>query len=160
MMARVRFLLFCAIVLGLPGGLMALKDPRIGDLGKLAMILSPAIAGLALNPGLGRRGERICWREVGRAALVTLIVAHNGTIQKRLETITSDLEARQNSLAGMLGDITPRAAVQTAAGRHRVAGWLKHLENRSSSQLDANDPIATYDFTWMWRELGIENLRK
>src|SRR3546814_3146310 len=24
---------------------------------------------------------------------------------------------------GMLGDITPRAAVQTAAGRHRVAGW-------------------------------------
>src|SRR3546814_7339911 len=27
---------------------------------------------------------------------------------------------------GMLGDITPRAAVQTAAGRHRVAGWLKH----------------------------------
>lgn len=75
MMARVRFLLFCAIVLGLPGGLMALKDPRIGDLGKLAMILSPAIAGLALNPGLGRRGERICWREVGRAALVTLTVA-------------------------------------------------------------------------------------
>src|SRR3546814_8490994 len=44
---------------------------------------------------------------------------------------------------GMLGDITPRAAVQTAAGRHRVAGWLKHLENRSSSQLDANDPMAT-----------------
>lgn len=61
---------------------------------------------------------------------------------------------------GMLGDITPRAAVQTAAGRHRVAGWLKHLENRSSSQLDANDPMATYDFTWIWRELGIENLRK
>src|SRR3546814_4554909 len=61
---------------------------------------------------------------------------------------------------GILGDITPRAAVQTAAGRHRVAGWLKHLENRSSSQLDANDPMATYDFTWMWRELGIENLRK
>ena len=60
---------------------------------------------------------------------------------------------------GMLGDITPRAAVQTAAGRHRVAGWLKHLENRSS-QLDANDPMATYDFTWIWRELGIENLRK
>src|SRR3546814_5242687 len=61
---------------------------------------------------------------------------------------------------GILGDITPRAAVQTAAGRHRVAGWRKHLENRSSSQLDANDPMATYDFTWMWRELGIENLRK
>ncbi len=46
---------------------------------------------------------------------VTLIVAHNGTIQKRLETITSDLEARQNSLAGMLGDITDADMAQAAA---------------------------------------------
>ena len=62
---------------------------------------------------------------------------------------------------GMLGDITPRAAVRTAAGRGRVAGWLKYLENcSSSSQLDRNDPMVTYDFTWMWSELGIENLRK
>ncbi|BAV66921.1 hypothetical protein SCLO_7000200 (plasmid) [Sphingobium cloacae] len=61
---------------------------------------------------------------------------------------------------GMLGDISPRAAVRTAAGRYRVAGWLKHLENRSSAHPEPNDPMATYDFTWMWRELGIEDLRK
>src|SRR3546814_3530898 len=60
---------------------------------------------------------------------------------------------------GMLGDITPRAAEQTAAGRHRVAGWLKHLENRSRGQLDANEPMATYDFHWIWSELRIEHLR-
>ena len=36
----------------------------------------------------------------------TLIAAHNGTNQKRVETIGSDLVTRQNSLAGMLGDIT------------------------------------------------------
>lgn len=61
---------------------------------------------------------------------------------------------------GMLGDITPRAAARTAAGRQRLSAWLKHLENRSGSQPDPNDPMATYDFTWMWRELGIEKLRK
>ena len=61
---------------------------------------------------------------------------------------------------GMLGDITPRAAARTAAGRQRLSAWLKHLENRSGSQPGPNDPMATYDFTWMWRELGIEKLRK
>ena len=60
----------------------------------------------------------------------------------------------------MLGDVTPRAAAYTAAGRERLSAWLKHLENRSGRQLDPNDPMATYDFTWMWRELGIENLRQ
>lgn len=73
MPARLRFLLFCAVVLGLPGGLMALNDPRIGDLGKLALILSPAVAGTVLNLGLG--GRAIRWAEVGRAALITLTIA-------------------------------------------------------------------------------------
>jgi hypothetical protein len=61
---------------------------------------------------------------------------------------------------GMLGDISPRAAARSAAGRERLSAWLKHLENRSGAAPDPNDPMATYDFTWMWRELGIENLRK
>lgn len=74
MAARLRFLLFCVIVLGLPGGLMALGDPQLADLGKLTLILSPAVAGLILNLGLGRRAGSIRWREVGGAALVTLAV--------------------------------------------------------------------------------------
>ena len=61
---------------------------------------------------------------------------------------------------GMLGDVTPRTAARTKAGRERLSAWLKHLENRSGSQPDPNDPMATYDFTWMWRELGIEKLRR
>ena len=61
---------------------------------------------------------------------------------------------------GMLGDVTPRAAARTKAGRERLSAWLKHLENRSGNQPEPNDPMATYDFTWIWRELGIENLRR
>lgn len=59
----------------------------------------------------------------------------------------------------MLGGRTPRAAARSAHGRRELAVWLKHLENRSSHNPDPDDPIATYDFTWLWRELGIEELR-
>ena len=67
--------MFCLIVLVLPGALMVLGDPQLVDLGKLALILSPAVAGLALNVGLGSRGERVQWRCVGVAALITLTIA-------------------------------------------------------------------------------------
>jgi len=60
----------------------------------------------------------------------------------------------------MLGDVTPRAAASTAAGRERLSAWLKYLENLSDNQPDPNNPIATYDFGWLWRELGIEKLRR
>ncbi len=61
---------------------------------------------------------------------------------------------------GMLGDLSPRAASRTAKGREKIAAWLKHLENRSRHAADRNDPMATYDFTWLWRELKVEHLRR
>lgn len=59
----------------------------------------------------------------------------------------------------MVGGVSPREAVRTADGRERVVGWLKHLENRSAGP-DPKDPMASYDLGWMWRELGIEALRR
>lgn len=73
--ARVRFVLFCLLVLGLPAALMSTGEPELIDAGKLALILGPAIAGLALNLGLGNRSERVRWRVVAVAALTTLVVA-------------------------------------------------------------------------------------
>ncbi|WP_454749045.1 hypothetical protein [Ciceribacter selenitireducens] len=61
---------------------------------------------------------------------------------------------------GMLGDKSPRAAARTKAGRENVAEWLKYLEMRSSSGPDPHDPMATYDFSWIWNELGVEDLRR
>jgi len=73
--ARARFAAFVLAVLALPGGLMALGDPRMVDLGKLALILSPGLAGLILNRGLGEGGARPRWGWVAAAAGVTLAVA-------------------------------------------------------------------------------------
>ena len=57
-----------------------------------------------------------------------------------------------------LGGKSPRQAVRSAAGREKVIEWLKLLENRSARHHD--DPIAGYDFGWMWVELGLQEHRK
>ncbi|MET2832865.1 arginine deiminase-related protein [Mesorhizobium shangrilense] len=61
---------------------------------------------------------------------------------------------------GMLGNKTPRQAATSAAGRQKVAEWLKYLENQSSRQPDRANPMATYSFEWMWHELGVFDLRQ
>ena len=61
---------------------------------------------------------------------------------------------------GMLGKKTPRQAAKSAAGRQKVAEWLKYLENQSSRQPNPVDPMATYSFEWMWHELGVVDLRQ
>lgn len=61
---------------------------------------------------------------------------------------------------GMLGDISPRAAVKSTKGREQTVEWLKYIENRSVNRPDPDDPMVTYDFRWLWNELGIENLRR
>ncbi len=75
MAPKAKFILFCLIVLAGPGALMSLDDPQLVDLGRLALILSPGIAGVILNAGLGNRGVGIHWGVVGGAALVTLTIA-------------------------------------------------------------------------------------
>ena len=58
-----------------------------------------------------------------------------------------------------LGDISPHKAAETAKGREKIASWLKFLENRAAPQ-DPSDPMADYDITWIWEELGVADLRK
>lgn len=58
-----------------------------------------------------------------------------------------------------LGDMTPRQAAKTAKGREKLVAWLKYLENQSSKH-DADNPMANYDFGWMWERLGISELRR
>ena len=59
----------------------------------------------------------------------------------------------------LLGNVSPRQAVGTPRGREKVAAWLKMLENNGMRRPD-DDPMAGYDFRWMWAELGIERLRR
>jgi hypothetical protein len=58
-----------------------------------------------------------------------------------------------------LGGKTPRAAAKTAKGRPAVVAWLKTLENHSRRH-EAENPMTSYDFGWLWRELGVEGMRQ
>jgi hypothetical protein len=57
----------------------------------------------------------------------------------------------------MLGGKSPRAAVRTASGRIKVAGWLKMMENTTAKAADHNGALASYDFGWLWSELASTN---
>ena len=59
----------------------------------------------------------------------------------------------------MLNDKSPRAAVKTPEGKEKVVAWLKHLET-SDARMCQSKAAEPYDFSWMWRELGILELRK
>ena len=59
-----------------------------------------------------------------------------------------------------LGNKSPRAAVRTAKGRARVVDWLKTIENHTAESASHNDEMAIYDFSWLWAELGVNELRR
>ena len=58
-----------------------------------------------------------------------------------------------------LGNQSPRKAAKTGKGREKVIGWLKMLENHSAQQ-GRDDPVGSYDFTWIWKELGLGDERR
>ena len=53
-----------------------------------------------------------------------------------------------------VGNISPREAVRLPEGREKVISWLKFLEN-GESRRSREQGQTPYDFTWMWRELGV-----
>ena len=59
-----------------------------------------------------------------------------------------------------LGNKSPRAAARTANGRAKVVDWLKTLENHTAKFAGSNEEMATYDFSWLWMELGVNELRR
>jgi hypothetical protein len=60
----------------------------------------------------------------------------------------------------ILGNKSPRATAKTAKGRAKVIDWLKMLENSAPKSAGRNDDMATYDFAWLWAELGLKDLRR
>ena len=58
-----------------------------------------------------------------------------------------------------LGDLTPRQAAASDDSRRRLVDWLKRLENNCAWR-EPDDPMAGYDLTWLWQELGIVDLRR
>jgi hypothetical protein len=59
----------------------------------------------------------------------------------------------------MLGDVSPRNAVKSKAGREKVVAWLKRLENHMA-HMPPDDPMASYETLWLWEDLGVADQRR
>jgi hypothetical protein len=57
-----------------------------------------------------------------------------------------------------LGNVSPRQAMKSAQGRKKLVAWLKGLENHVARH-QPPEPMAGYDATWLWEELGIKDRR-
>ncbi|MFC0268154.1 hypothetical protein [Kushneria aurantia] len=44
--------------------------------------------------------------------------------------------------------------------REKVAERFRYLDNESAGRLRHDDPMAGYDFEWMWREARVLDLRR
>ena len=64
-----------------------------------------------------------------------------------------------NESVPALGNIKPLEAAKTTDGREKLVAWLKYLENQSAKHT-LGDPMANYDFAWLWAKLGIADLRQ
>ncbi len=117
-------------------------------------------AGAAARGGVPRGDQR---GALSCALWVRLVDAAGAFRPLATELVHAMLDKQYRALLDepvpMLGDRSPRKAASTPAGRVKLVAWLKFLENRSGGRDDPTDPMATYDFSWLWRELGVEALR-
>jgi hypothetical protein len=78
-------------------------------------------------------------------------IIHQGLTDHYLRTLDEPIPS--------LGNQSPRKAAKTGKGQEKVIGWLKMLENHSAQQ-GRDDPVGSYDFTWIWKELGLGDERR
>ena len=96
------------------------------------------------------------WPEKARAAdeRQAILLAEHPELQRALDEHVSGYYRRWVDMAlPALGGKTPRAAVETKAGRERVRELLAELE-----RMDARRPahVPGVDVGWLRRELGLE----
>jgi hypothetical protein len=74
------------------------------------------------------------------------------------EAMDQHYRAQLDQPVPSLGNISPRKAARSKKGRDKLVVWLKLLENQTAKH-DPDEPMASYDVTWMWEELGVSDLR-
>jgi hypothetical protein len=123
-------------------------------------LLSEALDGLVGQPLVEMQTLEQCMATRDFAPPARL----NLSTQDRRIIIHDGLERHYRGLLDepipVLGNKSPRDAVKTAKGRTKVIDWLKTLENHTAHMAGHNDEMANYDFSWLWTELGVTELRR
>ena len=130
---------------------------------RIRNILAPILDGLVQSPLVERiTPEQAMAARGGASAPAARSLPEGMSPEDMHEAVHQFLDRQYRNVLRQkvpaLGDKTPRQAVRSAKGRQAVANWLKGLE-QNNARLPADDPMHDYDFSWMWEELGITDLR-
>jgi hypothetical protein len=125
----------------------ALLDPVIGPFVGEPIVESKTVEEMMASPPADK----------GRAPSSRLPRAEERAIIH--ETLDRHYRGLLDEPVPMLGNMSPRKAAKTKKGREKLVDWLKFIEN-STARKEAHSPMANYDVSWMWDELGVADLRR
>jgi hypothetical protein len=138
--------------------ILSVNSPARSERGRA--LLSEVLGGLVVQPLVEIQTLEQCMATRDPAPPPPL----NLSEEERRTIIRDGLDRHYRDLLDQpipaLGNKSPRAAVKTAKGRAKVVDWLKTLENHTAKFAGSNDEMATYNFTWLWTELGVNELRR
>lgn len=123
-------------------------------------LLEPVLAGLVGMPLVER--QTVGQMMVSRKQPAARTSDHLSPEEERRivhQSLTDHYRTTLDEPIPALGDQSPRKAAKTAKHRGKVIAWLKMLEHHSA-RLGSDSPIGSYDFTWMWEELGLTTERR
>jgi hypothetical protein len=124
-------------------------------------MLEPALAGFVRPPMVERQTvEQMMASQRGRT-LPRGSLSISPEEERRIvhQALTDHYRRTLDDPIPVLDGQSPRKAAMTRKGRTKVLEWLKELEN-SSARHGLDDPMAGYDFAWLWQELGLGNDRR
>jgi hypothetical protein len=149
--------------LSLEGGVLKVLVNSEARCERARALVDPVLAGLARPPLVERMTPEQAMAHSASASASTAPRLPEGVDPAEMHAaLHAVLDRQYRQTLGepvpMLGGKTPRQAARSKKGREAVANWLKTLE-LTSARLPADDPMRDYDYGWMWRELGVADLR-
>ena len=123
-------------------------------------MLEPSLAGLVGAPLVERQTLEQAFseqREHGSSSAVPELPLDEQRIIIH-DVMHRHYRAQLDQPVPALGNISPRKAAKSKKGRDKLVAWLKRLENQTARH-DPDDPMASYDVTWIWDELNVSDRR-
>ena len=145
--------------LKLARGWLTLSVNSRARLGRARTMIEPLLAGLVGKPEIEARSvaEAMARQERAPSARRRAVPG-----QAAREATGRFLDAHYrrwlDEPVPALGGSTPREAARDAEGRARLVALLKELERNEARR--RREDGSSYDALWLWRELGMEHLRR
>jgi hypothetical protein len=123
-------------------------------------LVEPLLAGLIGEPAIEIMSVEAAMAESGDAVKPPRRILPS-KLERQIEQrlLSSHYRKWLDDRLPILGGKTPREAARDFAGRESLVALLKDFEKMDARRARETGGVA-YDASWLWRELGIEHLRR